>query len=251
MIIGIGHKARSGKDSVANYLVDRYGFTKIGFADTLYGECRNCRIVYDYNWNRFAFGIPNDEYYYFGNDVENYILKWIKNSGKNIRTGMYEYNGMTEKDPTLLQWWGTDFRRKQDEDYWVKIIRKKINIILMKDNSIRQLEAKRTYRYFEPDILNIVIPDVRFKNEAQMIKDFGGEVWKVERYNTEIIFDRRRIGIDLGLVNKKILYIDPSRDSNHPSETDLDNYKFDRVLSAESGNLNSLYKQTNKIMGRN
>lgn len=54
----------------------------------------------------------------------------------------------------LLQWWGTDFRRAQDPDYWVKW-------------GIRRVET---------DNLGEVVffPDTRFPNEAKAILDRGG-----------------------------------------------------------------------------
>ena len=35
MIIGLGSKARQGKDSIGEYLVNKYGFQRLGFADQL------------------------------------------------------------------------------------------------------------------------------------------------------------------------------------------------------------------------
>jgi hypothetical protein len=39
MILGLGYKARSGKDTVANYLVKNFGFKRIAFADPLKRGC--------------------------------------------------------------------------------------------------------------------------------------------------------------------------------------------------------------------
>jgi cytidylate kinase len=41
MIIGLSGKMRSGKDTIANWLVESYGFKKVGFADKLYDVCRD------------------------------------------------------------------------------------------------------------------------------------------------------------------------------------------------------------------
>ena len=46
MIIGLGHRARSGKDTVADYLVEHYGFKKTFFAERLKDACR---IIFNLN----------------------------------------------------------------------------------------------------------------------------------------------------------------------------------------------------------
>ena len=59
-----------------------------------------------------------------------------------------------------------------------------------------------------------VITDVRFLNEVNMVKGFGGEIWRIERPG-------------IGPVN------------NHISETELDNISADRTL-LNSGTLDDL-----------
>jgi len=57
---------------------------------------------------------------------------------------------------TLLQWWGTDYRRKEDEDYWIN-------------------SHKETYDEFLSDPENIAIcDDVRFPNELKYVSRLGG-----------------------------------------------------------------------------
>jgi hypothetical protein len=51
----------------------------------------------------------------------------------------------------------------------------------------------------------VVISDVRFKNEAEAIKAAGGQVWRVNRNGVGPV-------------------------TNHPSEIDLDDYKFDSII---------------------
>jgi hypothetical protein len=58
----------------------------------------------------------------------------------------------------LLQEYGTEVRRADDPDYWVD----------------QWKDAARKYQ-------NIVVPDVRFANEAAAIRDSGGELWLVTR----------------------------------------------------------------------
>ncbi len=98
-----------------------------------------------------------------------------------------EKHGMKEKDPVLLQNVGMS-RRQEDSEYWVK-------------------------RAFEsiPIGTNVAIfTDVRFLNEAANIKSKGGHLIKVTRLNE----DGSR-------------YVASDRPSDHPSETELDDYNYD------------------------
>jgi hypothetical protein len=62
----------------------------------------------------------------------------------------------------MLQWWGTEFRRSNSDDYWVRRIADKI-VKLPTDTSV------------------CFITDVRFINEAKFIKDVGGILIKITR----------------------------------------------------------------------
>lgn len=66
----------------------------------------------------------------------------------------------TEVIRPLLQWWGTELRRAQDPDYWVKW----------------GLDKIRTEGLGEV----VFMPDTRFKNEADAIRDAGGFIVRVE-----------------------------------------------------------------------
>lgn len=70
---------------------------------------------------------------------------------------------------------------------------------------------------------NFVITDVRFMNEVEMIKDLGGYIIRVTS-PTEIKTDI------------------------HVSETELDNYNFDKVINSVKGDLNSLFKQVDETV---
>jgi hypothetical protein len=69
---------------------------------------------------------------------------------------------------------------------------------------------------------NVVFADVRFQNEAQAIKDLGGEVWRVEREG----------------------YL-PAND--HISEHDMDDFSFDYIIRNDY-DLNVLESLTNHLM---
>ena len=142
------------------------------------------------------------------------------NGGKQVLT----YSGIRKKDPILLQWWGTEFRRAQDSNYWIDDI---------------EWDVKAMYanaRHANKPEPNIVISDMRFINEAELIQSLGGEIWNIKRL--KVIPDTQDCED----------YIATGRDPNHPSECELDGYKFDQTLFAVSGNVASLYEQVNTLL---
>ena len=103
----------------------------------------------------------------------------------------------------ILQGWGTEFRREiHGRKYWVHRMERSIH---------RVQSASKDPR------LTVVITDVRFRNEAEMVKGFGGSVVNVSRP-----------------------YLQSS--DNHASENDLAGYKFDSTIS-NSGSLDDLKAQ--------
>lgn len=87
----------------------------------------------------------------------------------------------------ILQWWGTEYRRTQDADYWTKAWSRKIG----------QFDLKKVH---------VLIDDVRFMNELNVIREHGGLIVKIERPG----FDGA---------------------NNHASETSLDEYRgWDRII---------------------
>lgn len=95
-----------------------------------------------------------------------------------------------------LQWWGTDFRRTlKGENYWI------------------EKWARNLIELAEPCC--VISPDVRFENEAKVVKHVGGLLIRVNRTN----------------------FISSDQ---HPSEISLDSYTdFDLVIQ-NSGTLKDL-----------
>jgi hypothetical protein len=194
ILIGFSHQARTGKDTACDYLVKHHNFIKLSFAEALYEECRNLYIT-------LRHPVPVGQIESYPPDV------W----GEDCSPGEWEYVGMTEKDSLLLQWWGTNVRRKQDPDYWVKRLANKVeNIKALKDaeNAFEEREHLKgpfhSNMPFLHEELRICISDCRFQNEADWITDQGGLVVRVSRPDRPI-----------------------DRDPSHLSEVDLLNYPFD------------------------
>jgi hypothetical protein len=208
LIIGLGHKARQGKDYIAEVASRDDDKSKVvHFADGLKREVENRDRRYPL--------ISKDVGHYklldkIGLDGEpEFAYKFIGDVPylHSIMTKRHikRYDGMEDKDSPILQFWGTDFRRSQDEDYWVKMLDCHIKFLI-----------KEGFK-------KIYIPDVRFRNELKYIKDNKGLYVDVVRLNK----DGTR-------------WLDPSRDVDHASEIDLDNVEPDIRIEAYDGDLKSL-----------
>lgn len=117
---------------------------------------------------------------------------------KYVAREYWGWNG--EKDEagrTLLQWLGTDIARERNPNIWVNV-------------------AVEFIKTFGIDYDYIFIPDTRFPNEIYTLKNKG---WDVHS------FWIHRNDFDNGLTEQQ---------KNHPSETALLDYPFDRIISVES-----------------
>lgn len=138
VIIGIHGKARSGKTTAANYLIDHHGFKRMSFGDSL-KEAAN-----------IIFGIPMEELY---SDTKTPFVR------------------------DVLQKLGTECCRTLDPDVWVKALGRKLTDI----------------KAHHPNT-KIVIDDVRFFNEAFMLKfAWNAEVIKLKiGHEDEITTDEQK-----------------------------------------------------------
>ena len=106
----------------------------------------------------------------------------------------YKEYGMIEKDAPLLQRVGQE-KRQQNPNYWIERL----------DFRTRTFEGIG------------IITDVRYQNEAEWIKSQGGFLINVTRLNED-----------------GSQFIASDRPANHPSEIDLDNWKWDAYIKTYS-----------------
>ena len=141
LIIGLGHKARQGKDTAATELATLFppelDVRRVAFADALRAEVGEAI--------RRAGGAAAlvGALQAFGNAPD-----WLRAEPAG------------QKQRTLLQWWGTDLRRSADPDYWV-----------------RRFSGRLDASYADVSI----VTDLRFPNEADFIRSQGGVLVKVTR----------------------------------------------------------------------
>ena len=141
MIIGICGLIGCGKGTVGDILVDDYGFTKLSFADKLKDG-----VATVFNWDRAMLEGDTVESREWRETQDDF---WTRETGRTITPRL------------VLQEFGTDcMRHGFDDGIWVSLVKQELVKLSNK---------------------NFVIPDVRFPNEANMIKSIHGEVWRVRR----------------------------------------------------------------------
>jgi hypothetical protein len=141
MIIGICGFIGSGKDTVADYLVNFHEFRRESFASTLKDA-----VAAVFGWDRV-------------------LLEGRTKEAREWRESVDPWWAERLDMPTLtprwvLQYWGTEVcRRAFHDDIWIASL----------ENKIRNSKD------------NVVISDCRFPNEIQSIKNAGGQIVWVQR----------------------------------------------------------------------
>jgi len=140
--IGLAGKSGSGKDLIADMICRRFGYRKIAVADNIRNECASfLEDALEIIAKPQKMDLPQS----FDLVIEAFM------------TAVYT-KPTTPEMRVLLQWWGTEYRRSQDPNYWIRLLDFKL------DNDDK-----------------IVISDVRLPDEVTSVRKAGGEVWYVER----------------------------------------------------------------------
>lgn len=133
LVLALHACPRAGKDTLADALVDRFGFSKLGFGDAVYQEVAA------------AFGVFVSELRSHKWKTEPQPLLALQCCDSPKFRAMMECLGFDPKEPqtsrTILRFWATEYRRAQDPFYWVR-------------------EAASTLDYWPKS--NIVVNDLRF-----------------------------------------------------------------------------------------
>ena len=170
-LIGFTGRAGSGKDTACDYAVSDHNATKFAFADPL----RKIALSIDP-----VVGWSDGDSFHYSQALEG-----------------YGYAGSKELFPEFrrfLQRLGTEgLRDNVDQDFWVNLAEREILGHLGSADSDRTL---------------MVISDVRFANEAEMIRHNGGIIVRV---------DRGEDGLTEGL-------------ASHASETELESIDADLTI---------------------
>jgi hypothetical protein len=206
ILIGFGNKARQGKDTAATGVKrwcqqNDFPVLQVGFADALRIEVSE------------AIG-------YAGGDVERLLAEGFNDfDGQHYSIPSYVKAtpdpAMDEplcpygKHAKILQWWGTEFRRAQNPNYWVD-------------------KFKESVVGFKGVV---IAADTRFMNEAIAVLELGGSTANVRRLNED-----------------GTQYFDSSRPAGHQSEIELDIWNWDYRIIAKSGQVALIQAQAVEIL---
>ena len=206
MIIGFAGKAASGKTTAAKYLMElQNDIVILPMAVVLRQEVESfIRQVGAEDKIPLVYGDQDDKVRVF------YVDERIAQQLCPVWAGFVTMNQDIQDRPgqtavtvrRVLQWWGTEYRRAQDPDYWTKAWEKKLQ---------------------EYDLTNthILVDDVRFVNELEIIKKNGGVFIRIIRPG----FDGA---------------------NDHSSENSLDDYDAWDLVIGNDGSLEA-FKQQVKV----
>jgi hypothetical protein len=172
VVIGFGYRARSGKDTavaeiikqrglipvgaeikITDPCVERYDIRKYSFADALRKEVDRCLRVSGGAFSLLVANRPTHLVQANENLIE--LPDWVTLDENPEFNEQYPLG----KQRKLLQWWGTEYRRSIDNDYWVRQL-------------AQQIELEK------PQIA--LITDMRFPNEMAFVRQYG-ETVRVDR----------------------------------------------------------------------
>lgn len=205
-IIGLAGAAQSGKNTISDYLATRYGYVQFAFSDALYAE-----VAAGYN-------MPDESFLRGGfKEIENYAMTLNHCNDKGfIDVAVYELKKagigfpkqMALSPRWILQVWGTEYRRAQDKDYWIK----KADLFLEAYiNNLKHTVTQEDHETLINEFINeapdgltvsrehaagyvapvgqeyytqhpgIAVDGVRFENEYDWVKNLSGQIWHVRR----------------------------------------------------------------------
>lgn len=197
LIIGISGKRETGKDTLAGLIRDfakEAGYTVIrrGFGDRVKEEA--AAALCDGGFSNILDLHATPEW---RNQITKQLLQPV--GGPTSASGIEFFlpedylrvlREMHDRDKKeryrlLMQWWGTEYRRAQDDKHWLRALKRWLDEVALTNSGQKLL---------------FLIPDDRFPNEQRFLEDLGAFTIRIERPSVE-------------------------RGDEHPSEIALDGYK--------------------------
>jgi hypothetical protein len=167
--IGLTGLASVGKDTVADLLVTHWEFRKLAFADALRGEVASAfgidlRLLSDpatKNAPHAALALRMSDGPAFCDAVIAALA--MRGDAPKTPAEWHAFHCQPRSPRQIMQWWGTEYRRRQSPRYWTLQLAARVNAY-RRDGGTR-----------------FVITDCRFDNEVDTLRALGGTIWQVTR----------------------------------------------------------------------
>lgn len=199
-IIAFTGKKQVGKSTACAYLEEKYGFTRVNFKDALIAELKENfpelleAIVEDAKTERSMWM-----------DVSHITIDWLfENKPPLIRT--------------LMQNYGTNVRRKDRDDYWVRRWEETLQTEKVTIANGLIVAGRRI-----PDNTKVTVDDCRFLNEAAAVKQGNGIIIRLIRTDME-------------------------HTDSHISETEMDSIVPDFTIVCNGNDHEHLYAELDRIV---
>jgi hypothetical protein len=230
--------AGSGKDTAAEQLVNKHGFVAVALADPMKRFCME------------VFGFTEEQLWGPSEERNAPDMRYVRMYEGQLGSHLVGWNddGTRRDDPSpvedihltprhALQQLGTEWGRRCYKEVWVDYALRVCHTLLTKgywyDSQVGLIPAEDLRGLgMAPKMApgGVVIPDLRFHNEAEKIREAGGQIWRVKRpINTM-----------------------PAVDHTHGSEIELSSLpdeEFDRVLD-NCKDIHHLHMVVDAIMAR-
>jgi len=207
-LIGLVGRKRSGKDSVADYLISNNQFKKYSFADPLK------RALIE------IFGFTENQMWGSEKDKETIDPRWNISPRKAMQivgTELFQYAIHTHLTENPLLYNGASIGR----NFWVhrfKLLYENDKKSVIKDAILLNNSGLTN----GDPVFNVVVADLRFVHEANAIRELGGSIWKIVRPSME-------------------------SNDNHASEVELESIIPD-VIIANDKTLQDLYNKVDDLV---
>lgn len=219
-IIGVSGQANSGKDTIAEHLINEHGFVRVALADPIK---RFGHHVFGFStkqlWGPSAARNQVDEHYYLDSPAwdealdrltakgPEFIAEILNTSDEAVIDQVYKslvnwFFWLRTDHPNLsprimLQTMGTEWGREYvDQAIWINALLRTAKLLLHEDGNTKlwaydpllgPVPATRT------TLRGVVVSDIRFENEFVAIRKEGGSIIRVVRPETDD--DAKSLGI--------------------------------------------------------
>jgi hypothetical protein len=199
-LIGVSGRGKSGKDSIADYLLKNGWSKKVSLAGVLKSFCSKFfSVPIEKFYDQSLKEVPFEKPIILDMAIKNKLSMAVLNR-HYPKSNASVYTVSTPRE--LLQIVGSDILRSVDKDCWLTLLK----------SSVKTLDR-------------LIIPDIRFPNEAEFILSNGGILIRARRASKFTL------------------------NSNHISETALDDWAdWSYIVDSEDKDLDYLYSLVDEVI---